>query len=101
MKSNGTNFSFDLAFVVDPIAQVLYLKFVGILDIIAEVGGLFSSMKIILVLLLSTLISNQYTENVAKRINKTNESYGVMPLRELIFNIKHRLTGEQLFLLFD
>ena len=56
--------------IVNPEAKVTIIQFTGIVDILTDIGGLFSSLRIIIVASLSLIIYKQYNKAIAKRIKK-------------------------------
>ena len=93
LSTASTHQRFQLDFALDQLALVDELEFTGPLGILSDVGGLFNSLKLILVVALSGRVYRLYKESIVKYIRESNETYSDTKKEDLVELLKQRLSA--------
>jgi hypothetical protein len=87
---------------MDNFAQLNEYSFIGPLDILTSAGGLFASLKLVVVLILSASTVKYYKKHVAKAIKvDQNKKYSNTKTDDLIKLMIKRMSSVELFHLYD
>lgn len=93
LSTATTHQRFQLDFALEGLALVDEQEFTGPLGILSDVGGLFNSLKLILVAALSGRVYRLYKESVANHIRASNETYADTKNEDLVELLKKRLSA--------
>ena len=67
-QTTGTIQRYTFNFELDPFGKLARYSFIGPFDILAQAGGLFTSLKLIVVLILGAATLKYYLNNVSKNL---------------------------------
>ena len=97
----GTIQRYHFFFELDPFGKLNRYTFIGPFDILASAGGLFTSLKLVVVGILSAATFKYYLRNISKQIKYNFISYERTKQEKIIKQMVERLSSVELFKLFD